>query len=84
MPFMMQGLGTMAPGALSPQEAQQEFNKAFLANQKQMIQQTLSGLAEYQKQLKEAMTAIDEQLAKFAEVETERKKASGTQAKSSK
>ena len=83
MPFSVPGVGATPQGTLSPTEAQQEFSKAVLANQKQMLQQTLDTLAAYQKQVHEAMTAIDEQLSKFAQSETDRKKGSATQSKQS-
>jgi hypothetical protein len=82
MGFMPMAQAPQGFGSLSPEVGQQEFNKALLSQQKQMMARTLEALEEYQKQLKEGMAAIDQQLAKLADAETERKKGSAGQRKS--
>jgi hypothetical protein len=70
MPFPMQGQ-TPVP----TDEAQREFSKIYLTNQKQQLVRALKSLADYQKGLEESLGTVEKQLAKLEEVDTEQKKA---------
>jgi hypothetical protein len=74
-PIGLQSMGGMPYGMTPPsEEAQQEYTKSCLHNQKEQLLQTKKYLDEYQKFLDESISSIDSQLSKFSKTEPETKK----------
>jgi hypothetical protein len=73
-PAALQSMGGMPYGMPLTEEAQQEYTKSCLNNQKEQLLQAKKYLDDYQKFLDQSISAIDSQLSKFSTTEPETKK----------